>query len=119
MAERASLDQHTADIARHLADDPARTWTAAALVSEHTGLAHPASVDSIPTRANPEDHVILPETISKEPLGPMVRQGDSQWRDVVMWTVFAMVAAEVRKKRLRLISVSLIPSPQRLLKIGR
>jgi len=43
---------------------------------------------------NPEDHVILPETISKEPLGPMVRQGDSQWRDVVMWTVFAMVAAE-------------------------
>ena len=43
---------------------------------------------------NPEDHVILPETISKEPLGPMVRQGDSLWRDVVMWTVFAMVAAE-------------------------
>lgn len=43
---------------------------------------------------NPDDHVILPETISKEPLGPMVRQGDSQWRDVVMWTVFAMIAAE-------------------------
>ncbi len=43
---------------------------------------------------NPDAHTILPETISKEPLGPMVRQGDSQWRDVVMWTVFAMIAAE-------------------------
>ena len=43
---------------------------------------------------NPDDHVILPETISKEPLGPMVRQGDSQWRDIVTWTLFAMLAAE-------------------------
>ena len=39
-------------------------------------------------------HMVLPETISKEPLGPVVRQGDSQWNDIVMWTVFAMVAAE-------------------------
>ncbi len=43
---------------------------------------------------NPDNHIILPETISKEPLGPMVRQNDSQWRDVVMWSVFALVAAE-------------------------
>ena len=43
---------------------------------------------------DPGAHTILPETISKEPLGPMVRQGDSQWRDIVMWTIFAMVAAE-------------------------
>ncbi|MCP5156899.1 MAG: amino acid ABC transporter substrate-binding protein [Ectothiorhodospiraceae bacterium] len=39
-------------------------------------------------------HIILPETISKEPLGPVVRQGDSQWRDVVLWTVFALIGAE-------------------------
>jgi len=37
---------------------------------------------------------ILPETISKEPLGPVVRQNDSQWNDIVMWAVFTMVAAE-------------------------
>ena len=43
---------------------------------------------------NPEDYVILPETISKEPLGPVVRANDSDWRDVVMWTVFAMIEAE-------------------------
>jgi general L-amino acid transport system substrate-binding protein len=44
--------------------------------------------------ANPEDYIILPDTISKEPLGPVVRANDSEWRDVVMWTVFAMIEAE-------------------------
>src|SRR4051812_5286839 len=44
--------------------------------------------------ANPNDHVILPEIISKEPLGPLVRHGDDQWFDVVKWTVFAMINAE-------------------------
>ena len=44
--------------------------------------------------ANPADHVVLPEVISKEPLGPMVRHGDDQWFDVVKWTLFAMVGAE-------------------------
>ena len=43
---------------------------------------------------NPADHVVLPEIISKEPLGPMVRHGDDQWFDVVKWTLFAMVTAE-------------------------
>lgn len=43
---------------------------------------------------NPEQYVILPETISKEPLGPVVRANDSDWHDVVMWTVFAMIEAE-------------------------
>jgi general L-amino acid transport system substrate-binding protein len=43
---------------------------------------------------NPADHVILPERISKEPLGPMVRHGDEQWRDLVQWVHFAMVEAE-------------------------
>jgi len=43
---------------------------------------------------NPSDHVILPETISKEPLGPLVRHGDHQWGDVVRWTLNALIAAE-------------------------
>jgi general L-amino acid transport system substrate-binding protein len=44
--------------------------------------------------ANAADHVVLPEVISKEPLGPMVRHGDDQWFDIVKWTLFAMVTAE-------------------------
>jgi general L-amino acid transport system substrate-binding protein len=44
--------------------------------------------------ANANDHVILPEIISKEPLGPLVRHGDDQWFDVVKWTLFAMLNAE-------------------------
>jgi general L-amino acid transport system substrate-binding protein len=44
--------------------------------------------------ANPADHMVLPEIISKEPLGPMVRHGDDQWFDIVKWTLFAMVTAE-------------------------
>ena len=42
----------------------------------------------------PNDHVILPEVISKEPLGPLVRHGDDQWFDVVKWVNFAMLNAE-------------------------
>ncbi|WBL33684.1 amino acid ABC transporter substrate-binding protein [Sinirhodobacter sp. HNIBRBA609] len=44
--------------------------------------------------ADPENHIILPEVISKEPLGPAVRHGDSQWGDVVRWTLNALIAAE-------------------------
>src|SRR5262249_175743 len=44
--------------------------------------------------SNPDDHVILPDVISKEPLGPAVRQGDDQWANIVKWTVFAMINAE-------------------------
>ncbi len=43
---------------------------------------------------NPDEHIVLPEIISKEPLGPVVRQGDDQWFDLVKWTLFAMVNAE-------------------------
>lgn len=42
----------------------------------------------------PADHVLLPEIISKEPLGPLVRHGDNDWGDIVMWTMNALVAAE-------------------------
>jgi general L-amino acid transport system substrate-binding protein len=44
--------------------------------------------------AKPDDHVILPEIISKEPLGPWVRRGDEQWFSLVRWTLFAMINAE-------------------------
>ena len=44
--------------------------------------------------ANPNDHVVLPEVISKEPLGPVVRQGDDQWADIARWTLNAMITAE-------------------------
>jgi general L-amino acid transport system substrate-binding protein len=43
---------------------------------------------------NPADHVILPEVISKEPLGPAVRHGDDRWFDVVKWALMAMMEAE-------------------------
>ncbi|MCG7624773.1 amino acid ABC transporter substrate-binding protein [Epibacterium sp. Ofav1-8] len=43
---------------------------------------------------DPTAHAILPEIISKEPLGPLVRHGDHEWGDVVRWTLNAMVAAE-------------------------
>ena len=43
---------------------------------------------------NPGDHVILPEIISKEPLGPAVRHGDNDWADIARWTLNALIAAE-------------------------
>ena len=44
--------------------------------------------------AAPDDYVVLPEVISKEPLGPAVRQGDEEWFDVVRWTLYAQLNAE-------------------------
>jgi general L-amino acid transport system substrate-binding protein len=44
--------------------------------------------------ANPDEHMILPEIISKEPLGPLVQQGDDQWFNVVKWTYYALLVAE-------------------------
>jgi general L-amino acid transport system substrate-binding protein len=43
---------------------------------------------------NPDDYVLLPEIISKEPLAPVVRHGDDQWYDIVNWTVMALLSAE-------------------------
>jgi general L-amino acid transport system substrate-binding protein len=42
----------------------------------------------------PGDHIVLPEIISKEPLGPLVRHGDDQWADIARWTLNALIAAE-------------------------
>ena len=46
------------------------------------------------TMANAENHIILPEIISKEPLGPVVRHGDNNWGDIVRWTFNALLIAE-------------------------
>ena len=46
------------------------------------------------TFEDPENHVLLPEIISKEPLGPLVRHGDDQWGDIARWVLNALVIAE-------------------------
>jgi len=46
------------------------------------------------TFENADEHVILPEIVSKEPLGPVVRHGDNEWGDIVFWTLTGLVAAE-------------------------
>jgi general L-amino acid transport system substrate-binding protein len=61
-----------------------------AYTTDASGLASIRATDA----KNPDDYVILPELISKEPLGPAVRQGDPQWFMVVRWTVNAMLEAE-------------------------
>ncbi|MCY4381162.1 MAG: amino acid ABC transporter substrate-binding protein [Proteobacteria bacterium] len=43
---------------------------------------------------NPKDHMVLPEVITKEPLGPAVRHGDHQWADIARWTLFVLLEAE-------------------------
>jgi|SRR6266540_5315307 len=47
-----------------------------------------------PRLAKPDEHIVLPEIISKEPLGPSVRHGDDQWFDIVRWIQYAMLNAE-------------------------
>src|SRR3954470_24851046 len=51
-------------------------------------------VANTPAPLTPDDFIILPEIISKEPLGPMVRHGDHQFTDIVRWTQYAMLEAE-------------------------
>ncbi|MEE9336382.1 MAG: amino acid ABC transporter substrate-binding protein [Granulosicoccaceae bacterium] len=44
--------------------------------------------------SKPDDHVVLPEIISKEPLGPLVRHGDNEWGDIARWSLNCMINAE-------------------------
>ncbi len=60
-----------------------------AYTTDASGLAAERSV-----LAQPDEHIILPEIISKEPLGPLFRHGDNRWGDIVRWTLNAMVIAE-------------------------
>ncbi len=60
-----------------------------AFTTDASGLA--ATRATLP---DAENHIILPEIISKEPLGPVVRHGDNNWGDIVRWTYYALVTAE-------------------------
>lgn len=59
------------------------------LTSDASQLAAQRSVSP-----KPDDYILLPEIISKEPLAPVVRHGDDQWYDIVNWTVMALIQAE-------------------------
>jgi general L-amino acid transport system substrate-binding protein len=70
---------------------------------------------------NRDAHVILPEIISKEPIGPLVRQNDSQWAHIVRWTFFALIAAEelgVTQANVEEMRKSEVPEVKRLLGVG-
>ncbi|MBJ7417257.1 MAG: amino acid ABC transporter substrate-binding protein [Niveispirillum sp.] len=60
------------------------------LTTDISGLAGVRA--SVATK--PDDFIILPEVMSKEPLAPVVRHGDNQWRDIVSWTIYALIEAE-------------------------
>ena len=59
-----------------------------------TGNSSALAAQRIGRASNPDDYMILPERISKEPLAPVVRHGDDQWHDIVDWVVYALIQAE-------------------------
>jgi general L-amino acid transport system substrate-binding protein len=59
-----------------------------------TGDSSALAAQRVGRASNPDDYVILPERISKEPLAPVVRHGDDQWHDIVDWVVYALMQAE-------------------------
>jgi general L-amino acid transport system substrate-binding protein len=70
---------------------------------------------------NPDDYIILPEIISKEPLAPVVRHGDDQWYDIVNWTVMALIEAEelgITSKNVNEMLKSTDPQIQRFLGVS-
>jgi general L-amino acid transport system substrate-binding protein len=62
----------------------------------YTSDSSALNADRLSQAPNPDDYVILPERISKEPLAPVVRHGDDQWDDIVRWVVYALIEAEER-----------------------
>jgi general L-amino acid transport system substrate-binding protein len=89
-----------------------------AYTTDASGLASIRSREA----KNPKEHVILPELISKEPLGPMVRKGDDEWLSIVRWTVYGLIEAEelgLRSENLtQMLSDSSDPAVLRLLGKG-
>jgi general L-amino acid transport system substrate-binding protein len=59
-----------------------------------TGDSSALAAQRIGRAPNPDDYVVLPERISKEPLAPVVRHGDEEWHDIVDWVVYALMEAE-------------------------
>ena len=62
----------------------------------YTSDASALNADRLSQAPNPDDYIILPERISKEPLAPVVRHGDEEWSDIVRWVVYALIEAEER-----------------------
>ena len=70
---------------------------------------------------NPQDYLILPEVISKEPLAPAVRHGDDQWLDIVKWVIYAVIEAEelgINSKNLSELKTTSNPSIRKFLGIS-
>lgn len=85
--------------------------------TDRSGLASIRSADA----PNPDDYVILPETISKEPLGPVVRRGDDEWFSIVKWMVYGLIEAEekgITSKNVDEMKSSKDPVIQRLLGVS-
>ncbi|HBP28854.1 amino acid ABC transporter substrate-binding protein [Advenella sp. FME57] len=100
-------------------DEVIRTFASGrcdALTTDKSGLA---SVRT--TMEKPDEYEILPENFSKEPLGPMVRQGDEQWFNVIRWTLNAMIEAEeygITSKNVDEMTKSPNPNIQRILGVS-
>jgi general L-amino acid transport system substrate-binding protein len=60
----------------------------------YTSDSSALNADRLSQAPNPDDYIILPERISKEPLAPVVRHGDEEWSDIVRWVVYALIEAE-------------------------
>jgi general L-amino acid transport system substrate-binding protein len=85
-----------------------------AYTTDASGLA---SIRNNETK-NPAEHVILPELISKEPLGPMVRRGDDEWLSIVKWVIYGLLEAEeagITQANVEQLKTSTNPAVQRIL----
>jgi general L-amino acid transport system substrate-binding protein len=110
------------DVELFLGDDPAELAAAYdrgecdAMANDRSALA------GFRTKLeNPGAHVILPDILSKEPLGPIVRHGDDRWFDIVKWTIFALIQAEesgVTSQNVDEMKTSQDPTIQRLLGVS-
>ncbi|MDO9030923.1 MAG: amino acid ABC transporter substrate-binding protein [Hydrogenophaga sp.] len=88
-----------------------------AYTTDASGLASTRNKEA----KNPNDHVILPELISKEPLGPMVRRGDDEWFAIVKWVIYGLLEAEeygVAQANVDKMKTSTDPVVQRILGTG-
>ena len=100
-------DSLSADLARDGGLTDAMTQDASALAGSVTTAA-----------PNPADYVILPTTISKEPLGPFTRNGDEAWSDIIAWLHYGLIEAEelgVTQANADEMAKSQVPAVQRLL----
>ena len=88
-----------------------------AYTTDASGLASTRNKEA----KNPADHLILPELISKEPLGPMVRRGDDEWFSIVKWVIYGLLEAEeygITQTNVDQMKTSTDPVVQRILGTG-